>query len=219
MELIIPEILAEARQLSLALQLFGLLLGLTLWLAGWWSYRFWVALMLTVAAGVVAMVEAPLFQMEPLLAALLLAIAAGLLALSLMRLFAFAAAGLLSLALAQVMAPSVDAPWVCFLAGGILASILFRLWMMAMTSFCGALLTIYSVLCLLELLGLADCSRWGREHGILLNWMCLLSTVLGAVVQFLVYRRRSKKDGGEAKPPGKGIAGRLRMLVPFRKAA
>src|SRR5437868_457492 len=174
MELIIPEILAEARHLSTPLLVSGLVLGLVLWLAGWWTYRFWVALLTTVVAGVVGLYEANVFHMQPLLAALLLAIAAGLLALSMMRLFAFAAAGVVFLTLARIMAPSVDAPWVCFLAGGILAIILFRPWMMALTSFGGAMLLLHTGLCLLEPVLLGDCVAWGRAHWIMLNWLCLL---------------------------------------------
>jgi hypothetical protein len=220
MDLIIPEILVEARQLSLPLLLLALGLGLGLWVAGWWTYRFWVALLTTIIAGVVGLYEASLFNMQPLLAAILLAIAAGLLALSLMRLFAFAVAGVGFLALAHIVAPSVDAPWVCFLIGGILAIILFRPWMMALTGFLGCLLLVYSGLCLLEPALQGNCVGWARAHWIMLNWICLFGTLLGAGIQFLVYRRRHKsaKKGDAGKPGGKGITGRLRIL-PFRKAA
>ncbi len=217
MELIVPEILAEARHLSWPILLAGLVLGLVLWLAGWWTYRFWVALVTTVAAGVLGLYESNLFQMQPLLAALLLAIAAGLLALSLMRLFAFVVAGVGFLALAKVVAPSVEAPWVCFLAGGILAIILFRPWMMALTSFGGAVLVLYISMCLLEQLFLGDCAHWGRAHGILLNWLCVLGTGLGAIVQFLIHRRGRKS--GKGGTPAPSIVGRIRALVPLRKAA
>jgi hypothetical protein len=219
MELFIPEILAEARHLSLPVLASCLAVGLALWLAGWWSYRFWVALLTTVAAGVVGLYEAAMFQMQPLLAALLLAVAAGLLALSLMRLFAFAAAGVGVILLARVIAPSVDAPWVCFLAGGILATIMFRLWVMALTSFLGSLVIVYSGLCLLEPVLRANAAQWGQQHAILLNSLCLLTTVLGAGLQYLVYRRRSQKAGGDHGDSSGSFADKLKMLVPFRRAA
>lgn len=224
MELIVPEILAEARHLSLPLLLTGLLLGLALWLLGWWSYRFWAALLTTVTAGIIGLQEAPLLQVQPLLAALLLAIAAGLLALALMRLLAFAAAGLALLALAQTVAPTVDAHWVCFLAGGILATILFRLWIMALTSLVGTLLILHCGLCLLEPALAGNCANWSREHWILLNWLCLPTVALGATLQFLFYRWGKKsgkgdKPGDTVRNGNKSLSGRLGAMVPFRKAA
>jgi hypothetical protein len=224
MEFIIPEILAEARQLSSTLLLACLLLGLALWLMGWWSYRFWVALLTTVGAGIFGLYEAPLLQVQPLLAALFLAVAAGLLALALMRLFAFVAGGLVVLALAQVVAPSVEATWVLFLSGGILATILFRPWLMALTGFGGSLLILHSGLCLLEPTLQVNSALFAREHGVMLNWLCLLSTILGATGQYLLYRRagdagKGDKGGDAGKGGGKSLTGRLRMMGPFRKAA
>jgi hypothetical protein len=224
MELIVPEILAEARHLSLPLLFTGLVLGLALWLLGWWSYRFWAALLTTVTAGIIGLQEAPMLQVQPLLAALLLAIAAGLLALALMRLLAFAIAGLVLLSLAQVVAPSVDARWVCFLTGGILATILFRLWIMALTSFIGTLLILHCSLCLLEPALAGNCATWSRENWIFLNWLCLSTVALGAALQFLLYRWGKKsgkgdKSGDTVKSGSKGLSGRLGALAPFRKAA
>jgi hypothetical protein len=217
-DLIIPEILAEARHLSLPLLIGALCLGLMLWLAGWWSYRFWVALLTTVIAGVVGLYDASVFQMQPLLAALLLAIAAGLLALSLMRLFAFAIAGIGFMVLARLMAPSVEAPWVWFLAGGILAMVLFRLWVMALTGFGGTLLMLYSGLCLLEPMGLGDTLLLARSHWIMLNWLCVGGAIVGAAVQFLIHRRKSDKKGDAGKG-GKSGLGMFRLSLPFGKAA
>src|SRR5262249_11401902 len=143
MTLVLPEVLVEVRGLSPLLLVIGLAIGLFLWLGGWWSYRFWAVLGTTVVAGVFGLYEAPQLHMQPLLASILLAIAAGMLALSLMRLFAFAAGGCTCLMLVHALVPSVHAPLVCFLAGGLLAVLLFRLWMILLTSAAGTVLMLY----------------------------------------------------------------------------
>jgi hypothetical protein len=118
------------------------------------------------------------------------------------------------------MAPSIDAPWVWFLGGGILAILLFRPWIMAMTSFGGALLLLHASLCLLDPVLLGDCVPWSRAHWIMLNWVCLISAGVGTVLQFLIHRRwRPAAKGAAAKPANPGLIGRMRMLIPFRKAA
>ena len=73
------------KALSVGLCATGLVVGLALWLFGWWSHRFWVVLTTTVLAGVFGLYEAAMFRTHPLVAALLLAVAAGLLALALIR--------------------------------------------------------------------------------------------------------------------------------------
>ncbi len=52
MQLLLPEILAEVRELSLFLIISGFLAGGVLWLAGWRRYRFWEDLTDTVGAGI-----------------------------------------------------------------------------------------------------------------------------------------------------------------------
>src|SRR5947209_2084318 len=94
MQTVVPEILAEAQGLSPALFAVGLVLGLALWLFGWKWHRFWTVLAITVAAGVYGLSDAAgSLRAQPLVAGLLLAVAAGMLALSLARLMAFGAGG------------------------------------------------------------------------------------------------------------------------------
>src|SRR5947209_20520712 len=94
MQLIAPEILAsDLSGLSLGLAAAGLLLGLALWLFGWRWHRFWVVLGVTLLGGVLGLHAAPALRTQPLAAGVLLALGAGALALSLMRLLALAAGG------------------------------------------------------------------------------------------------------------------------------
>ena len=50
MQLIEPDILAEASGLSVGISACGLLLGLAVWLTGWRRHRFWVVLTITLVA-------------------------------------------------------------------------------------------------------------------------------------------------------------------------
>jgi hypothetical protein len=137
MQLIAPEILADARGLSAGLCVLGLAAGLVLWLLGWWSHRFWVVLAAALLAGVWGLSEAALLRAPPLLAGTLLALAAGLLALALARLLAFAAGGLAALLAVQALVPTWDQTLIGFVAGGLLGVLLFRLWVIVLTSLGG----------------------------------------------------------------------------------
>ena len=66
-----------------------MVLGFFLWLLGWYGHRFWIVLFTTVIAGVVGLASARVAGVQPFVAGLLLAIAAGTLALSLSRLLGF----------------------------------------------------------------------------------------------------------------------------------
>src|SRR4051794_17528551 len=110
MELLAPDIVAEVKTLSVGLCAGGLAGGLGLWLLGWWSHRFWVVLALTSLAGVYGLYEAPAWRVQPLLTAVLCALAAGLLGLALVRLAAFAAGGFAAVLALQALVPTLDQP-------------------------------------------------------------------------------------------------------------
>jgi hypothetical protein len=205
MQILAPDILADARGLSAALHVMGLALGMALWVFGWRNHRFWVVLAMTVGAGTLGLAEASTFNSHPLTAAVLLAVAAGLLALSLVRLVTFAAGGIFALIAVRALAPSFDEPLVPFLTGGLVAHLLFRLWVMALTSFCGTLLMSYAGLCLADQLGKLDAVAWTEQRTQILNWLCGAVTVLGLFVQFLIERRLAAKGASKkSKDSSKG---------------
>jgi hypothetical protein len=194
MQLIASDILADGCGLSITLLCIGLGAGLFLWLFGWWSHRFWVVLTTTVLAGVFGLYEAAIFRTHPLVAALLLAVAAGLLALALIRVLAFAAGGMAGVITLQNLVPTWDQPLVSFVLCGILGLLLFRVCMMALTSFSGSLLMVYCGLSLLNYGGGFNPVDWANEKSVLLNWICLTLAFLGLTIQFLMDRGR-KSDG------------------------
>lgn len=192
MHIVTPDLVAELCGLSLGLLLAAAGVGIILWLFGWRSHRFWVVLLTTVAAGVYGLQEGNAFRTPPLLAALLLAIAAGVLALALVRLLAFWAGGVSGLILMQAAAPSLDQPLAVFVVSGLVSLLLFRWFLMALTSFAGAVLMCYAGLGLLNWYGAFDAPAWTEQSAPLLNWICGLTALMGFFIQFLLHRRASR---------------------------
>lgn len=190
MQLIAPDILADATGLSIPLVIACLVIGIVLWLFGWRTHRFWLVLVATVFGGLYGLYEAESFRTQPLVAAVLLAVTAGVLALAVVRLLAFAAGGFAGLFAIQVFLPAWDQPLVAFVVCGLVGLFVFRISIMALTSFCGTLLLVYAGLCLANHYGQLPAVRWSEEHGDLLNWGCGLVALVGLVVQFAHYRRR-----------------------------
>ena len=151
MHLLAPDILDVAKDLPVAVMASALGVGLLLVVTGWAWHRFWIVLVTTVVAGVTGLNIGPSYGMKPLVAGLLLAIAGGQLALALVRVVVFAAVGIAAAMIVHSFAPANwDIPLGCFLAGGLLGLLLFRLWTMVLTSFAGSVLMGYAILCLLD---------------------------------------------------------------------
>ena len=195
MQFLDPDILRDVCALSPALLITALIMGGVLWLWGWRTHRFWVVLLMTVLAGIHGLYEGSAFRDHPLVASLLLAIAAGLLALSLVRLLAFAAGGLAGLLAVQALGPGWNQHLLVFVACGLVGLFLFRLWMMALTSFTGTLLIACCGLALMNRAGKIDAVAWTEQGAVMVNWLCGLGTGLGLIVQYILDRRRQGKSG------------------------
>jgi hypothetical protein len=199
MQLLAPDILMEVRDLSPLLTGTGLVVGLFLWLMGARSHRFWLALVMTLTAGILGLLFGPRYGVQPLVAGLLLAVAVGALALALVRILLFAAAGLTGLWVAWHLAPGWDQPLVCFLAAGLAGVLLYKFWITVLASLTGTLLMGYCGLGLLGHLKKMDVVGWAERNGPLLNWACAAVTATGLLVQFLLGRRNRKPKKEEPK--------------------
>jgi MFS family permease len=228
MQLLAPDIIAEVRGLSVTACAIGLVLGMALWLFGWWGHRFWIVLSGTVLAGLLGLFSTQSPTVQPLVIGLLLALTAGVLALALARVLAFAAGGIAGSMLVAALAPTVNEPLICFFSGGLIGVLLFRLWMMALTSLAGTVLMAYSGLLLADKLGKVDAPALMDKSPVLLNWACIGITLLGLVLQFLLDRWRGRRAKAQEKPKA-GAAPKpapasappppaWKKWVPFRKA-
>ena len=130
MQLLAPDILEEACKLSTPIHATALGIGVLLWALGWTGHRFWIVLILTVGGGIFGLYAGPRYGTQPWLAATLLALASGMLALALVRMVAFVAGGVVAIIMVGQLAPGYQERLVVFLVGGSIALVLFRLWTM-----------------------------------------------------------------------------------------
>jgi hypothetical protein len=200
MHLLAPDILDEAKQLSPYLSGAGVLFGFLLWCLGGRTHRFWLAMSVTLGAGLLGLALGKQYGMQPLVAGLLLAVSAGVLALSLVRILLFAAGGLAALSLMHHLAAGWDEPIAVFLVGGLIGVLFYRFWIVTFSSVIGALLMAYSALALCDRLHMVDSVAWADKNGPLLDWGCAALIVLGILVQFLWERRRQRKAESPAPP-------------------
>ena len=110
-----------------------------------------------------------------------------------MRVVAFVAGGLVAWMIVHTLAPTWDEPLICFLVGGLVGLVLFRIWIMGLTSLAGTLLIGYSGLCLADHFGQVDAVAWADKQAVLMNWACIAVAVLGLLVQFLLDRRARRR--------------------------
>ncbi|MFO0876866.1 MAG: hypothetical protein U0840_05785 [Gemmataceae bacterium] len=191
MQLLAPDILELTRQLSPAVCVCAFVLGLGLWVCGGYTHRFWLALVLTASAGIVGLSLARDFDVQPLVAGLLLALAAGALALALARISIFLAGGLAGVFLARLASPSAN-EFVAFLIGGLIGIGFYQLWITAISSFVGTVLMAYAGVSLVDRLGKLNSLTFAQQSGPLINWGIIGVTVSGILVQLLLDRYRSK---------------------------
>jgi hypothetical protein len=224
MEIVVPEILADVRQLSTSLCVVAFLVGGVLWIAGWSSHRFWVVLGFTIIGGIWGLQHAEALYAQPLVAAIGVALGAGILALTLVRLVAFTAGGYAGLVLIHTLFPSWDQPLISVLAGGLLGFFLFRFWTMALTSLAGIALMAHSGLVLAEHYGKLDTKAFTEGQGGTVNLVCGALAALGFFIQLGgEWLRRKKTDGGskgDKKSGKKEKASALDLgLAAFRRAS
>src|SRR5262245_17173655 len=117
MHLIAPDILEAGKDLSVAACGVGMGIGAAIWMLGGLSQRFWMVMLITLGAGVYGLSIGDAFGVQPLVAGLLLAVAGGLLALSLVRVAAFVAGGVAGCILAEQLLTRWHEPFIFFFVG------------------------------------------------------------------------------------------------------
>jgi MFS family permease len=193
MALIAPDLLSEVTQLSIGACVIGAIVGVLVWFSGWWQHRFWAALTVTAGAGIAGLQAGRAAGVQPLVAGLLAALAAGWLAVELTRLVAFAAAGVAACALVQAFMPSAGEPLLTFLAGGLAGVLLFRLGITLMTSFVGTLLVTYAGLGLASHVDGFNVAVLAEQQVVALNAVVGVGTLGGVLLQSWIERRRVTK--------------------------
>lgn len=183
MTLVVPDILAEVLKLSFGAQLLGLILGIGLWVTGWWRRSFWVALFVTLGFGIYGLELGRASGTHPLVTALLLGIAAGVLSLELGKLIAFVTGGMASAILVQTFVPTFPEPLLAYLAGGLLCLLVYKLWVLAVFGLSGAALIIYCGLPLIARVLRVNPVDLATQKAVLLNLLLAAGTLVGMLVQ------------------------------------
>jgi hypothetical protein len=183
MHLIAPDILAEARGMSGAMAGTVCVLGIALWLFGWRWHRFWVVAGVTLGAGLIGLTAGKTSGGQVMAVGILLAVGAGMMALELAKVLAFAAGGIGAWLAVQWVLPQAQELWAVFLSGGLFGLLLYRLWTMLLTSLMGTLLGGHAALLLLEGPLKFDAAAWSGNHIVALNGVVVALVVLGIVIQ------------------------------------
>jgi hypothetical protein len=183
MQLIVPDVLADAKGLSAGAAGFGLLIGLLLWAFGWRWHRFWVVFGVTLTAGLIGLNAGQAAGGQVLAVGVLLAVAAGMLALELARVLAFAAGGVAAWVAIQSMLPGARELWAVFIAGGLLGLLLYRFWVMLLTSFTGVVLAGHAALALGQSLMGIDSVAFATTNAAALSGGVLAAALVGVFVQ------------------------------------
>lgn len=194
MQLVAPDILAEAARLSVGGVGLGFILGLLLWFTGWMKRTFWFALASTVGFGLYGLYLGRASGTHPLVTGLLLGLAAGVLSLELGRLIAFVSGGLAVAVAVQTFVPSFPEPLLAYLVGGLLCVVLFKLWTLAVFGFAGTMLLTYTGLILGARFLKMDILTLAKTKAPLLNALVGIGSVAGMVMQSRFEARIATRD-------------------------
>lgn len=184
MQLIAPDILAEARGLTGAMIGTVGVLGFALWLFGWRWHRFWIVAGITLASGLIGLNAGRTTGGTQVMAVgILLAVSAGLLALELAKVLAFVAGGCGAWLAVQWVLPNAQDLWAVFLSGGLFGLLLYRLWTMLLTSLIGTLFAGHAAILLAEQIWRFDAIAWTTRNVAALNGLVVGMVVLGILLQ------------------------------------
>ncbi len=204
MQLIFPDVLTAARGLSPGAAGFLLLVGFLLWAVGWRWHRFWVVFGITLTAGLVGLTVGQSTGGQVMVVGVLLAVAAGMLALELARILAFVTGGVAAWAAAQAVLPQVQELWAVFLSGGLIGVVLYQLWTMLTTSFLGVLVAWHAAFVLAEQFVKGfDAAKWVGAHTAALNGAVVVVVLLGVLVQKLTAPGTANPEERKEKKPKK----------------
>jgi hypothetical protein len=158
-------------------------LGVALWLFGWRWHRFWVVAGITLGAGLIGLNAGRNEGVQVMAVGILLAVAAGMMALELAKVVAFVAGGIGAWLAVQWVLPQAQELWAVFLSGGIMSLLLYRLWTMLLTSLLGTLLAGHAALLLLEPVFRFDAVAWTTQYMVALNGVTVAVVILGILLQ------------------------------------
>lgn len=198
MQVLSPEVLADVLELPSVALMVLMGLGASLALTGWRWHRFWLTISVSLICGLVGLRQAQAWGIQqPIVAAVLLATAAGCLALSLARVGLFLAYGLATWYAVKRLAPPYAIPAVCICLGGLFSVLFYRLCVVLLTSVVGSTILGYAGMAYAQQQNWYPMKTWLAEqtlaaHGSLAT-LCLVTLML----QLYFWRRNKKRKVAE----------------------
>ncbi len=214
MEIIDPRLVEEASKLPSAVLLLSAAVGPVFWVLGWRIHRGLFVAAATIAGGVYGLVHGPALGLYSGIAALLLSLSVGGLALALLRIGTFVTVGaLVAIGLGRLFDGRLEVDslrWVqvtAFLSGGLLSLVCYRFLVIALTSFVGAFLLLLGGLAFAHRQGEADTIALARDRPAIMAAAFVTLGVLGTVGQYLAERRRGAPSGDPKRHAAKTLIG------------
>lgn len=218
MQVLSPDVLADVMELPTLALLTLSILGACLALTGWRWHRFWLTISVSLISGLVGLRQAQAWGIQqPIVAAVLLATAAGCLALSLARVGLFLAYGLATWYAVKRFAPPYAIPAVCICLGGLFSVLFYRFCVILLTSVVGSVILSYAGMAYAQQQNWFPMQMWLKEQTLVahasLAGLCLLTLT----IQLYLWRNTRKRKVPEYS--AEELEAERRMGFPVRGRA
>jgi hypothetical protein len=203
MEIISSKLVSEASELPSVVLALTAAIGPLMWVLGWRIHRALFVAASTLIGGMYGLAHGPSLGLYPVIAAGLLSVSAGGLAMAMLRIGVFVVFGaVMELAVRATIAKQMndDAQvWLrgaAFFAGGLLSLACYRFLMIALMSFAGAFLLMLGGMAFAVRHGEFDTIAWADEHSRIVTAVWVGLGILGIVGQYILERQhaRHKKE-------------------------
>jgi hypothetical protein len=194
MQVLSPDVFADVLELPLAALGIIAALGAAIALTGWRWHRFWLTITVSLVSGLIGIRQASVWGIEqPVMAGVLLATAAGCLALSLARVGMFLAYGLTIWYAMKRIAPLHAVPAFCICVGGLFSVLFYRFCIVLLTSAFGSLLLCYGGLAALQEKNIFSVSSWLQEQPLMGTAVWAGLTLFTLLLQLYFWRRAKQR--------------------------
>ncbi len=221
MQVLTPDVFADVLELPAAALLIMVALGVLLSLTGWLWHRFWLTICVSLIAGLIGIRQAPAWGIaQPIVAGILMAAAAGCLALSLARVGLFLAYGLGAWYAMKRLSPELAIPAVCICIGGLFSVLFYRFCVVLLTTILGSLLLGFGGLALAQQNQWFPVKTWLLEQSLLVHAIWGGGVLLTLMLQLYFWRaakRRQKRLRAEYSEAE--LEAERRMGFPIRRHA
>ena len=223
MEIVSSELVAEASELPSVVLALTAAIGPLMWVLGWRIHRALFVAASTLIGGMYGLAHGPSLGLYPVLAAGLLSLSAGGLALAVLRIGVFVVFGaVMELAVRATIAKQMNDEsqiWLrgaAFLLGGLLSLACYRFLMIALMSFAGAFLLLLGGMAFAVRHGEFDTIAWASDHSRVVTAVWVGLGLIGIVGQYVLERHHARQKRDRSRDPGVDL---LRKLLKLKSSS